>query len=303
MGHTLTDMNESPLTTIFLPVALGVIMLGLGLSLTWADFRRVVSFPKAAVTGLVAQMVFLPLVGWGLVHLFSMSAELAVGLMVLALCPGGPTATLITHLSKGDTALSVTLTAVTSVLTVVTVPLVLNPVMADLMGAGRAVSLPVLQTVGQLFLITLLPVGLGMLIRSKRAEFADRMERPVKVASAVLLVLVIAGAILRERENLPTFFAQAGLPMLVLNLVAIGLGLGAGWLLKLNREESVCLAVDTSISNGTLAIFITATLLGSPQMAIPAAIYSLLMFATGVGIIGWSGARNRATAGGSRAGA
>ena len=272
-------MEPTFVTQVVLPVALAVVMLGLGLSLTLAVFSRVWRAPKAVLVGLAAQMLLVPLAAWALVHLFNLRPELAIGLMVLSLCPGGPTATLLTHISKGDTALSVTLTALTSVLTVVTVPAVVNGLMADL-APGTTVTLPFANTVGQLFAITLIPVAIGMTIRARAAAFADRADRPVKIASGIFVALVILGAILQNRANLGSFFAQVGVPALLLNLVALGTGFGAGALLKLRREEAVCLAIDTAICNGTLAIFITATLLGNPAMAIPAAIYSLLMFLT-----------------------
>ncbi len=272
-------MEPTFVTQVVLPVALAVVMLGLGLSLTPADFSRVWRAPKAVLVGLGAQMLLVPLAAWGLVHLFNLRPELAIGLVVLSLCPGGPTATLLTHISKGDTALSVTLTALTSVLTVVTVPAVVNLLMADL-APGTTVSLPFANTFGQLFIITLIPVAIGMTIRARASAFADRADRPVKLASGIFVVLVIVGAIVQNRANLGSFFAQVGVPALLLNLVALGTGFAAGGLLKLRREESVCLAIDTAICNGTLAIFITATLLQNPAMAIPAAIYSLLMFLT-----------------------
>lgn len=278
-------MEASPLTTILLPAALFVIMLGLGLALTTKDFQRLLTQPKAVLAGLTVQILLLPLAGWLIVQSVPMAPALAVGLMALALCPGGPTATLVTHLSKGDTALSVTLTALTSVLTVVTVPLVLNPVAAALLPGSPNVVLPLAPTIVQLVLITLVPVAVGMLARAKTPAIAQKAEKPVKVASAVFLVLVILAAVLRERENLASYFAQVGAPMLALNLVAISLGYAAGKFLRLKPEESTCLAIDTAISNGTLAIFVTATLLANPAAAIPPAIYSLLMFVTASAIV------------------
>lgn len=279
------------LTSVLLPAALAVIMFGLGLSMVWGDFRRVLLQPKAVLTGVAAQLILLPLAGVAVVALVPMEPELAVGLILLALCPGGPTASLITHLSKGDTPLSVALTAITSLTTVFVTPFLANWALQTYMGASAAVSLPLGSTVLQLLAITLVPVGAGMAVRGKWPQVAERLEGKVKILSGLFLILIVFAAIAREWESLPRYFAQAGISALALNLAAIGIGLAAGWLLKLSREEKVCLAVDTSICNGTLAIFIAATLIKNPEMAVPAAIYSLLMFATGAAIMAWENRR------------
>lgn len=284
-------MQATFLTTTLLPSALFVIMLGLGLSLTADDFLRLFRSPKAVLTGLAVQMVLLPLCAWLIVLAVPSTPAIALGLIALALCPGGPTATLITHLSKGDTALSITLTAITSVATVFTVPLVLGPAAAALLGSTSTVSLPAGQSFVQLVAVTLLPAGIGMAIRAKAEGLAKASEKAVKIVSAVFLAAVILAVLAREWNALPGFFVQAGAMVLLLNAAALALGLGAGRLLRLNQAESTCLAVDTAICNGTLAIFITAGLLKNEEASVPAALYSLIMFFTAAGLGWWSAKR------------
>lgn len=276
-------MESNILTALFLPLALGIIMLGMGLSLTIADFKRVAIYPKATIIGLSNQLILLPLIAFGILYLFPMKPELAVGFMVLAACPGGATSNLLSHLAKGDTALSITLTAISSVITVFTIPLIINYSMEVFLGEGLFVKLPVLETMGQIFIVTVIPVSIGMWIKSKKPKLAERFQKPVKIASAIFIVLIILGAILKERENLLPFFAQVGLPAFFLNLVTLLVGFGSARLLKLNGPQSASISIESGIQNGTLAIAIatSSVLLNNPQMAIPPAVYSLIMFGLG----------------------
>jgi bile acid:Na+ symporter, BASS family len=274
-------MQPSVLTEVLLPAALALIMFGMGLTLTWDDFRRVVLFPKAAAVGLVAQCVFLPLLGWVLVKVLGLPYGLAAGLMILSLCPGGPTASLITFLAKGDAALSVTLTATSSLVTLVTPPLGLSLALENLGGQAERISLPVGQTVLFLFAITLVPTALGMAVKSRKPATATALETPFKLFGLVFLVLIILAAILKERNNIVGYFAQAGVAALLLNLLALALGAGMGWLFRLTKPQTVCVAIDTGNCNGTLSIAIAATILRQPDMAVTPAVYSLLMLVLG----------------------
>ena len=211
-------MQTNFLTDIMLPVSLGIIMLGMGLALVPADFKRVALYPRAAAIGIVNQIVILPLVGFLLLMIIPMrTPELAVGIMILAACPGGPTSNLITHISRGDTALSITLTAISSLIVVVTIPLVVNFSLAYFLEAGEYVPLPVLKTIISVIIITLVPVAIGMFIRTKAPVFAAKMSKPVKIASGVLLFVIIIAAILADKENFVNFFRQAGPVALALN--------------------------------------------------------------------------------------
>lgn len=271
-------MEQSILSTVVLPLALAIIMLGMGLGLVWADFKRVTLYPKAVFTGLFAQLVLLPITALLVVFGLGMDPLLGVGLMVLAFCPGGATSNLITHLAKGDTALSITLTAISSTITVFTLPYLINWASGMLIGTGQFVSLPVGKTMLQILLITILPVGLGMLLRRYLPAFAQKADKPVRIASVVFIVLVIAGIALKEKENIPTFFAQAGLAGLLLNVGSMAAGWIMSTVMKLSMPQRTTVIIETGIQNGTLAIAITAGLMANETMAIPAAIYSLIMF-------------------------
>lgn len=285
-------MESNVLTEVFLPLALAVIMLGMGLSLTIQDFRRITVAPKPVFIGLVNQLLILPILAFGLVLLFGLQAELAVGFMILAACPGGATSNLISHLAKGDTALSITLTAISSLVTVVTIPFIVNFAIIQFMPNGEAQQLNVLGTVISVILITVIPVSMGMVIHKRASAFSKRMERPVRTLSAVFLAAIIVAAILKERENMVQFFLEAGPAALALNIATLGVGFYAARLFKLPPNQSRTISIESGIQNGTLGITIAATLIGNSVMTIPSAIYSLIMFGT-VLILVFLGNRSR----------
>lgn len=278
-------MESSILTEVFLPLALGVIMLGMGLSITLNDFKRIFIYPKAVAIGLVNQIILLPLIAFGLVLLFGLKTELAVGLMILAACPGGATSNLISHLAKGDTALSITLTAFSSLITVITIPFIVNFAILQFIPGGEAQQLNVFGTILSVLIITVVPVSIGMFIHSRAPRFSERMERPVKILSAVFLAIIILAAVLKERENMLTFFRQAGPVALTLNILTLALGFYASRLLRLSPKQSGTISIESGIQNGTLGITVAATLLNNSVMTIPSAIYSLIMFATATVVI------------------
>lgn len=289
-------MESNFLTAVFLPVALFILMLGMGLELTLDDFKRVVVYPKAAVVGLLAQLAMLPLVGFLLASLFPLKPELAVGVVILAASPGGPTSNLLTFLAAGDVALSITLTAISSVVTVFTIPLIINAAMGIFLGSASVVQLPLLETILQIFVITILPVVLGMLLKHKVPAIATKVNKPLKYLSIFFLTVIIVGVILRERQNIVGFFVAVGLVMLSLNLSTMLLGYGMGFVMKLSQPQKVAITLEVGIQNGTLAIAIASapTLLNNPTMAIPAAIYSLIMFVTGGLFSMWSSSQKPA---------
>jgi bile acid:Na+ symporter, BASS family len=274
-------MEQSVTTTVLLPVALGVIMLGLGLSLTLGDFKRIIVYPRAVAIGLACQMLILPAVCLGIAHIFDLSAPLAVGMMLLAASPGGATANLFSHLAKGDVALNITLTAVNSVLSLITLPLIVNYSLEHFMGEGRSIPLQFSKVV-QVVALVLIPVAIGMLIRSRKPSVADRLDKPVRILSAVFLVLVIGSAIAKERANLGDFFQQVGLAALAFNLASLLVGYVIPRVFRVETKQAVAIGMEIGIHNGTLAIAIASSpsLLNNPMMAVPPAIYSLIMFAT-----------------------
>ncbi len=216
-------MNSSTATTVFLPVALGIVMFGLGLSLTVADFTRVVRYPKATIVALGCQILVLPVVCLGLVLLFGLEPELAVGMMLLAASPGGTTANLFSHLARGDVALNITLTAINSVLAVVTLPVVVNLSLAGFLDGDDAIGLQPAKML-QVFAIVLVPVAIGMVVRNRAEGFTERMRGPVKVASVVVLVAVIAVAVFQERDNVLGYLQDVGLVAVLLCVFSLTIG-------------------------------------------------------------------------------
>jgi bile acid:Na+ symporter, BASS family len=277
-------MEANFITSFLLPAALFVIMLGMGLSLEPADFKRVLRYPKAVLLALVNQILLLPLIGFGLAYAFGLRAELAVGLMLIAACPGGPTSNLISHLAKGDTALSISLTAISSLITIFTIPFIVNFSLLHFMNQGQYISLDVPTTILQIVGITLVPVSIGMFLRQRKGGFAAKMERPVKLASVVFFFLIIAGAVLKERALLLDYLQLVGLSTASLNVLTMAVGYFSSRLFRLNRAQSITISIESGIQNGTLGIIIATTFLHNSSMSIPPAIYSLLMFVSGLGI-------------------
>jgi bile acid:Na+ symporter, BASS family len=259
-------MQQSATTSLFLPIALGIIMLGLGLSLTLADFKRISQYPKAIVIALVCQMLLLPALCLGIAALSGISAELCVGLMLLAASPGGPTANLYSHLSNGDVALNITLTALNSVLALFTLPFIVNFSMEIFLGAGQYIPMPFSKVV-EVFGIVLIPVSIGMLLKNYAPQFAQKMDKPVRILSALLLVVIIASVTINVGSMLIGYFVPQvfGIP----------------------KKQSISIGMEIGIHNGTLAIFIALTVLGNSAMSVPPAIYSLLMFFTAAAFGFW----------------
>ena len=274
-------MESNVLTAVLMPLALGVIMLGLGLSLTLDDFKRVLVMPRPIFVGLFCQMLILPVVCFVIATGFGLPPALAVGLMLLSASPGGATANLFSHLARGDVALNISLTAVNSILSLLTLPFIVNFSLIHFMGEGKVLPLQ-FDKVVQVFAIVLVPVAIGMFIRHRRPARAAWLERPVKLLSAVFLLLVIGAAVAKERANIVTYFQQVGLAALTFNVVSMAVGYLIPVLVRLPRRQAIAIGMEIGIHNGTLAIAIASspTLLGNSEMAIPPAIYSLIMFFT-----------------------
>jgi BASS family bile acid:Na+ symporter len=272
-------MQESVVTTLFLPIALGIIMLGLGLSLTLEDFKRVTQYPKAMTIALLCQMVLLPVLCFGLVVVFDLNPVLAVGMMLLAASPGGATANLYSHLSNGDVALNITLTAVNSMLTLFTLPLLVNFSLDYFLESGQYVPMQFKKVI-EVFAIVLVPVTIGMLVRSKSPGFAARMDKPVKILSALVLIILIVSVTLREKQVLLDYASSLGLPVLLFNVLSMAIGYYVPQFFNVQKKQAVAIGMEIGIHNGTLAIYIALSVLGNSVMSVPPAIYSLLMFFT-----------------------
>ena len=284
-------MLASLLTTLLLPLALGVIMFGLGLGLTIDDFRRVARYPRAVLLGLFLQTGVLPWVALGLALLFRLPPELAVGLMLLAASPGGATANIYSHLAHGDVALNITLTAINSLLCLLTLPVILNLSLEFFLGAGQYVPPPVRKIV-EVALIIVLPVAIGMAVRRFAPGFATGMEKPVRLLSVLVLALLIVAAVVQAWSTLLAWFAVVGRACLLFNLASMGVGYAAPLALRLPKKQAVAIAMEIGIHNGTLAIFIALSVLGNAAMSVPAAVYSLLMFFTAAAFAWWAARRD-----------
>ncbi|MEV4666360.1 bile acid:sodium symporter family protein [Microbacterium sp. LWO12-1.2] len=267
----------SALTTIGLPVALGIIMLGLGLSLTLADFARVLKQPKAVIIALLCQLILLPAICFGLVLAFQLPPVLAVGMMMLAASPGGTTANLYSHLFRGDIALNISLTAVNSVIAVITLPLITNFAIAYFQPFDDRLGLQWSKTL-EVFAIVLLPVALGMLIRRFRPGFADGMDKPVRIASVIILIVVIAGAVASNWSLLVANVAQLALITVLFCLISLTVGFLVPRALRVGRRQAIATSFEIGIHNATLAIVIAQSVLGSTELSLPAAVYGVLMF-------------------------
>jgi bile acid:Na+ symporter, BASS family len=277
----------SALTTVLLPLALALVMFGLGLSLTPADFARVGRQPKAVVIALVLQLLVLPALCFGLVLAFDLPPLMAVGMLLLAASPGGTTANLFSHLFRGDVALNITLTAVNSLVAVVTLPLITNLAIAYFDPAdGGTLGLQLGKT-AQVFAVVLVPVAIGMLVRRRAPGFAERMDKPVRILSAVVLALVILGTIAAERDNISAYVRDVGLPALLFCLASLAAGFFVPRALGVVQRQAVASAFEIGIHNGTLAIAVAISVLGSVQLAVPAAVYSVLMFPVAA-VFGWA---------------
>jgi bile acid:Na+ symporter, BASS family len=290
-------MTSSVVTTVFLPLTIAVIMLGLGLTLTVADFTRVARYPKAAVIALGCQLLVLPAICLGLVLLFDLEPALAVGMMLLAASPGGTTANIFSHLAGGDVALNITLTAINSVLAVVTLPIVVNLALAGFMADDTAIGLQPGKML-QIVVLVLVPVAIGMWINRRYRDFADRMRRPVRIVSVVFLVVVILLAMLQERQNIGSYLRSVGVMTLVLCVLGLSIGYGTPRLFGISHAQSVASAFEIGIHNATLAIAIALSpqLLNNSQMAIPAAVYGVVMFIPAAALCYYFAHSNRPTA-------
>ena len=267
----------SALTTIGLPVALGIIMFGLGLSLTLGDFARIAKHPKAVIVALVCQLLLLPALCFGLVLLFNLPPVLAVGMMLLAASPGGTTANLYSHLFRGDIALNISLTAINSVISVVTLPLIVNLSLGYFYPAGGQLGIDVVEAL-KVFAIVLGPVALGMLVRRLRPSFAAAMDKPVRIASVIILVVVIAGAVVSNLTPLmENIGALAGITVLFC-LLSLTLGFLIPRAFRVSREQSIASSFEIGIHNATLAIVIAQSVLDNFEMSLPGAVYGVLMF-------------------------
>jgi len=279
-------MQADILTTVILPLSLFIIMFGMGLSLRIADFSRVIQQPKAVAVGITAQLILLPVIAFVVAIIFQLPPELAVGLMIISFAPGGVTSNVFTNLADGDVALSISLTAVASLVISFSMPLLTVFSMSYFMGEAEQFELPLVKTIIQLLVITLIPVALGMFILSKWQTVANKIEPLIQKFSLVILLLLVVAIIIKNKAQMLDFFIQSGAASLTLNILALVVGYFIAKFFKLSEAESVSVGYEVGIQNGTLALLVSGTLIGNNTMMIPAVTYSIFMFITGFGF-GW----------------
>ncbi len=275
------------ITQIFLPISLAIIMFGMGLTLVVNDFTRLFTYPKEVIIGLCNQLVFLPLIGFLIILLFDLNSSMAIGIMILSLCPGGPTSNLITQVARGNIGLSVTLTALASLITVFTIPIILSKAITYFTGeTDIVIELPIVQTMIQILVITVIPVSIGMLIRKKNEAFAARMERPMRIASTVLFIIIFLLVMFANKDLIVQAMKEVGLATLLLNLSTMALGYLTAKVLGIKGKSQISITIESGIQNGTLAFVIATTILNNVEMGLPTGAYSIWMFITG-GILMW----------------
>lgn len=281
-------MNVAELISkIFLPLSLAIIMLGMGMTLIPADFTRIVKYPKAILIGLTNQLVFLPVIGFLLAIAFNLNPVMAVGLMILASCPGGATSNLITQVCKGNIALSVTLTAISSIVSIVSIPFILSYALSYFgSNTDVIIKLPIIDTIIQIMGITVIPISIGMLIRKHKTNFAKKMEKPMRTASTVIFILVFIAVLAANADKLLDGMKAAGLVTIILNITTMGLGYLTARLFKLSFKNTISITIESGIQNGTLALVIATSILNNVEMGIPIGAYAIWMFITG-GILMW----------------
>ncbi|MFT4747006.1 MAG: BASS family bile acid:Na+ symporter [Congregibacter sp.] len=270
-------MTDSILTQIILPLILALIMFGMGLSLTKQDFLELGKEPKPVAVGLFGQLLVLPILAFGIAIFFELSEHLAVGIMILAACPGGVSSNILSQLARANLALSVSLTAVTTLICVVTTPLIIRFAIEQFNDTpGESFSL--LSTTISLIFMTLIPVLLGILIRHKFASLAIRSEVFFRRLSTAFLVFMIIAITYQERTTLLKSFVLLSEAVISLNLLAIGTGLLLGLMFKLVKQDTVTLGIEVGVQNSSMAMLIAITFLDRSDYAIAAGVYGLAMY-------------------------
>ncbi len=275
-------MQGDIVSGVLLPLILAFIMFSLGLGLTAADFRRILQQPRALLVGVVCHFVLLPLVCYLMLQTMGLTGVFAVGFMILAACPTGTTSNLLTYLARGDVALALSFTAVASVATIFTLPLIVTWALGHFLGAARAVDVPVGLMMGQVAFVLGLPVSLGMAARHRWSHWALRFEPRATRVATVLFALIVVLAVVKNWPLLRDNFTSLAPFAVVLNVTMLCIGFGVAWAARLSYRQSVTLGIETAVQNAALALVIASTVLKQDAMAIPGALYGVLMYAGGL---------------------
>ena len=274
--------------TIIIPFGLFLVMMGLGLTLSVDDILRVIIMPKAVLTGLVGQLVLLPLVAFGLAFLLNPAPVIAIGLILLAACPGGITSNAYVFASRGDIALSVTLTTLASLFTVVTMPLLAWLALSTFAGESEMLEVPVGNMMRSLAQLTVLPIAIGMSIRKFKPVFAEKMVEPVRKMAIAILIMVIITNTYFSIDTLKQYFLQAGMVALILNVTCMTMGYGLTRLAKLNVDQTISITYEVGLQNLSLALVLANTLLGVPDYAAVTLIYGFFMKFTALSFMAYA---------------
>jgi bile acid:Na+ symporter, BASS family len=272
-------------SSILLPLGLAFIMFTLGVALTPADFRRVFKYPKAFGVGVLCHFVLLPLVGFLVIKLWGVTGALAVGFMIIAACPTGTTSNLLTYHARGDVALALSFTAVASLMSILTVPLIIGWSLDYFLGAARQITVPVDQIIAPIFVILAIPVAAGMLFRAKATSLALRIHKPMSTVATIIFVLIIAAAIAKNWALFKEHTATLAPLVFSINITMLLLGFGLSKLIGVDIRQAATVAIESSVQNGTLAIVIASSILKDDVMSLPGAVYGVLMYVTGIAFV------------------
>lgn len=285
-------MQESVLSSVILPLAIAIIMITLGMTLTVADFKRIVNFPKPVFIGLLCQMILLPALGFGVAAIFALPAIYAISLVLLAVSPDGATSNLIIHAGDGDRALGITLTAITNMLAWLTIPLGLG-IAYSVYGTGALdIDFPVADTMIQVAVITLLPTLLGMGIRQWKPEFAENSKRWSKTFATAFLFLVILALIVQNWDVIVRDGPRFAPAFIVLNVASLLVGYFVSRFARINYVQSMTIAIETGLQNSTVSITVAITLLNNNEMAVIPGLYAIWMYVTGFALAFWMARRS-----------
>ena len=270
-------MNQDFILALALPMTLFSIMFSLGTGLVKAQFHSVIKQPKSLITGIISQLILFPILAFILLKPLNLPTDIFIGFMILALSPGGVTSNMFAYLSGGNLPLSISLTAIVSIITPFTIPLAAGVLISFYFDASSDIHLPFLSSIAKLIVVTLIPLSLGMLLRYYKASFCKKHEAWLNRLPMLMLLLVIAGIIHQHWLKMPVFIAQTALPSLLLASLSIFAAYYFARLLKQNTQNAKTIAIETSIQNGGVAMLITGTILNNPEMTIAPVMYGILM--------------------------
>ena len=268
-----------------LPLALAFIMFAVGVTLVPSDFTRLLREPRAVIAGLIGQLLLLPLFAWSLAVAWALPPEMAVGLVILGACPGGASSALITHLARGTAALSVTLTAITSVVALASMPIVVQVALRVFLGDASEIEFSIMRLVRGVFVITTVPVAAGMLLRAWRPALVDRLQAALGRVATTLFVLIVIATFVNQREALLANLSSVGPAAASLNVAVMLAGVALGFAFRLDRRDAIAIASECGLQNAALGIFVATSVLGAASLAVPSVVYALLMNVGAFGLI------------------